>query len=159
MDTLLIIGLALVITFILVTINYYLIKWRFEARFRDWQKLEQDYWQTEVARASRQAVTQSRAVLGGRFTEQMAPYLPEFRYDPTEARFIGSPVDLVVFPGLASGDVREIVIMEVKSGQDPRLTAAQSRIRQLIEDGMVRWELIERRVEADAPDDETQLLD
>ena len=53
---------------------------------------------TKVEEARRDAIGRSRAVLGGRFTEQMAPYLPEFRYDPTEARFIGSPVDLVVFP-------------------------------------------------------------
>ena len=56
----------------------------------------------KVEEARRDAIGRSRAVLGGRFTEQMAPYLPEFRYDPTEARFIGSPVDLVVFPGLSS---------------------------------------------------------
>lgn len=149
MDPTLIVALAVVAAFLIISINYYLIKWRFESRFRDWQRQEQEYWQAEVTRLSRQAVTQSRAVLGGRFTEQMAPYLPEFRYDPTEARFIGSPIDLVVFPGLATGDPREIVIMEIKSGQNPQLTPAQKRIRQLIEDGMVRWELIERHCEAD----------
>jgi predicted Holliday junction resolvase-like endonuclease len=154
-DTPLIIVLATVAAFLIITVNYYLIKWRFEARFRDWQRQEQEYWQSEVSRVSKQAVNQSRAVLGGRFTEQMAPYLPEFRYDPTEARFIGSPIDLVVFPGLAAGDPREIVIMEIKSGQNPQLTPAQKRIRQLIEDGMVRWELIERRCEAE-PDPELE---
>lgn len=155
METPLIIALTVVAAFLIITVNYYLIKWRFEARFRDWQRQEQEYWQAEVSRVSRQAVNQSRAVLGGRFTEQMAPYLPEFPYDPTEARFIGSPIDMVVFPGLAAGDPREIVIMEIKSGQNPQLTSAQKRIRQLIEDGMVRWELIERRCEVD-PDEESE---
>ena len=74
----------------------------------------------------------------------MAPYLPEFNYDPTEARFIGSPIDLIVFPGLARGDPEEIVIMEIKSGKTGQLTPQQRKIRQLIEDGMVRWELIQK---------------
>lgn len=153
MDTAIILIIAVVAAFLIITVNYYLIKTRFEARYRQWQALEQEFWQNEIANASRQAIIQSRAVLGGRFTEQMAPYLPEFRYDPTEARFIGSPIDLVVFPGLSSGDPREIVIMEIKSGQNVQLTPAQRRIRQLIEDGMVRWELIERRCNTEEEED------
>ena len=98
-------------------------------------------------RAIREAIAQSRAVLGGKFVEQLAPYLPEFKYDPTEARFIGSPIDLIVFPGLASGDPEEIVIMEIKTGKTGQLTPQERKIRQLIEDGMVRWELIQKHAE------------
>jgi predicted Holliday junction resolvase-like endonuclease len=92
---------------------------------------------------------QSRAVLGGKFTEQMVPYFPDFRYDPTEVRFIGSPVDMIVFPGLAGGDPQEIVILEVKTGKSAQLTPQQAKIRQLIEDGMVRWDEIHRAVEGE----------
>ena len=74
----------------------------------------------------------------------MAPYLPEFNYDPTEARFIGSPIDLIIFPGLARGDPEEIVIMEIKTGKTGQLTPQQRKIRQLIENGMVRWELLQK---------------
>lgn len=153
MDTVLIIVLVVVAAFLIITVNYYMIKWRFEARFREWQAQEQAYWKAEIGRSSKQAVTQSRAVLGGKFTEQMTPFLPEFKYDPTEARFIGSPIDFVVFPGLSGGDPKEVVIVEVKSGKNCVLTPAERKIRQLIEDGMVRWELIERRCQPDG--DET----
>ena len=98
----------------------------------------------KVEEARRDAIGRSRAVLGGRFTEQMAPYLPEFRYDPTEARFIGSPVDLVVFPGLSSDQPREIVFVEVKAGARGRLSARERRIQELVEAGKVRWELMHR---------------
>jgi len=145
MGTTLIVGAVIILAFIVITLNYYFIRRRFETRFREWQAQEQLHWKNEIERASRQAVSQSRAVLGGKFTEQMAPFLPEFKYDPTEARFIGSPIDFVVFPGLSSGDPKEVVIVEVKSGQNCQLTASESKIQQLIEDGMVRWELIERR--------------
>ncbi len=64
-------------------------------------------------------------MLGGRFTEQIAPYLPDFKYDPTEARFIGTPFDLIIFPGLATGDPQEIVIMEIKTGKNCQLSTVE----------------------------------
>ena len=140
-------GLAIVITvivsFIVIFLVYYILKWRFERRFRQWLQAEIETLEQEKKRIRQAAVNQSRAVLGGKFVEQMAPYLPEFKYDPTEARFIGSPIDLVIFPGLATGDPQEVVIMEIKTGKNYQLTPQQNKIRQLIEDGMVRWELIE----------------
>jgi predicted Holliday junction resolvase-like endonuclease len=123
---------------------YYATRLKFERKFRQWQEAEQLRWEAERERAVSEAISQSRAVLGGKFTEQMAPYLPEFNYDPTEARFIGSPIDLIVFPGLARGDPEEIVIMEIKTGKTGQLTPQERKIRQLIEDGMVRWELLQR---------------
>ena len=135
--------LTVIIAVIFVFLTYYVLKWRFERRFRQWLQGETEALEQEKNRIRQAAINQSRAVLGGKFAEQMAPYMPEFNYDPTEARFIGSPIDLVVFPGLASGDPQEVVIMEIKTGKNCQLTPQQRKIRQLIEDGMVRWELIE----------------
>jgi predicted Holliday junction resolvase-like endonuclease len=143
METGIIIFVAIAASIIAILLSYYLIKWRFERRFRQWLEDETLNLEQEKQRIRQAAISQSRAVLGGKFTEQLAPYLPEFKYDPTEARFIGSPIDLVVFPGLSSGDPQEIVIMEIKSGKNCQLTPQQQKIRRLIEDGMVRWELIE----------------
>jgi len=144
METGLIIAIILFTAVVTIFLFYYIIKWRFESRFRKWLEAEQQVLEQEKASIRKAAVTQSRAVLGGKFVEQLTPYLPEFRYDPTEARFIGSPIDLIVFPGLATGDPREIVIMEIKTGKNCQLTPQERKIRQLIEDGMVRWELIEQ---------------
>ena len=144
MDTELIIAIIVAAAIADILLSYYIIKWRFENRFRHWLETERQLLEQEKAGIRKAAVTQSRAVLGGKFVEQLAPYLPEFNYDPTEARFIGSPIDLVVFPGLASGNPQEIVIMEIKSSKNCQLTPQQRKIRQLIEDGMVRWEMIER---------------
>ena len=150
-------GLLVAITvagaILLVLLSYWLIKWRFENRFRQWQAIERDTLEQEREGIRRAAITQSRAVLGGKFVEQLTPYLPQFRYDPTEARFIGSPIDLIVFPGLATGDPREIIIMEIKTGKNCQLTPQERKIRRLIEEGMVRWELIEQatgQTEADS---------
>jgi predicted Holliday junction resolvase-like endonuclease len=147
MDTIALIAIIVVAAIVGILLTYYLVKLRFEIRFRQWQATEEQRWQAERERARNEAVAQSRAILGGKFVEQLAPYLPEFRYDPTEARFIGSPVDLIVFPGLATGNPREIVIIEIKTGKTSHLTPEERKIRQLIEDGMVRWELIQQTAE------------
>ncbi len=138
--------LALIIVTIAISllIGYYLAKLGFELRLRRWQEIKEKEWQEEKEKARREAIERSRQVLGGKFTEQMAPYLPEFKYDPTEARFIGSPIDMIIFPGLAQGNPREIVILEIKSGKEPHLTPGEAKIRELIEGGMVRWELLRR---------------
>ena len=140
-----IIVVALIISFFVV---YYSTRLKFERKFRQWQDAQIVSWEEEKARALKEAIAQSRAVLGGKFTEQLAPFLPEFQYDPTEARFIGSPIDFIIFPGLAQGDPEEIVIMEIKTSKTAALTPQQRKIRQLIEDGMVRWELIQKPGEA-----------
>lgn len=101
-------------------------------------------FEQRLKEARREAIEKSRAVLGGKFTEQMAPYLPEFKYDPTDARFIGSPIDLVVFPGLATGEPTEVVFIEVKTGKSSRLPSRERKVKELIEAGKVRWEPIYR---------------
>ena len=143
METAALIAIMVIIIILSIFATYYFARLSYERRFRRWQEAEALRWQEEMTQAVKAAVSQSRAVLGGKFTEQMAPYLPEFNYDPTEARFIGSPIDFIIFPGLSRGDPQEIVIMEVKSGHS-QLTPAERKIRQLVEDGMVRWELIQR---------------
>lgn len=147
MEPVVLITIVVVIAILGIFLACYLTKLIFEARFRQWQEIEKQKWEFEIEKARKVAITQSRAVLGGKFVEQLAPYLPEFKYDPTEARFIGSPVDLIVFPGLATGNPREIVIMEVKTGKSSHLTPEESKVRRLIEDGMVRWELIRQSSE------------
>ena len=142
MDTALLIAIILVVALLCIFLVYHLAKLKFERRYWQWREVEEQKWAQAMEIARREAIEQSRTVLGGKFTEQLAPYLPGFQYDPTEARFIGTPIDLIVFPGLATGDPREIVIMEIKTGKSGQLTPQQRKIRQLIEGGMVRWELV-----------------
>ena len=147
MEVIALVAIVVAAAILVIFLVYYSTRLKFEGKFKQWQESQILSWEGERERAVREAISQSRAVLGGKFTEQMAPYLPEFQYDPTEARFIGSPVDLIVFPGLAKGDPEEIVIMEIKTSKTSQLTPQQRKIRQLIEDGMVRWELIQKSPE------------
>jgi len=71
---------------------------------------------TSIIRAD--AVQRSQAVTAGKVHEQLIPYLPSFPYNPKDVRFLGSPIDLVVFDGLAEGQVRRVVFVEVKTRRD-----------------------------------------
>ena len=149
METAAIIAIAAVAVILAVVVTNYVSRYAYEKRFRAWQEAEILKWQGEMEGARKAAISQSRAVLGGKFTEQLVPYFPDFKYDPTEVRFIGTPIDMVVFPGLAKGDPEEIVILEIKTGKSAGLTPAQKKIRQLIEDGMVRWDEVHQTIDGE----------
>ncbi len=74
----------------------------------------------------------------GKVQEQLIPYLPEFRYNPKDARFLGTPVDLVIFDGLDDGRVRRVVFVEVKTGSSA-LTGRERQVRDVIEARAVEW--------------------
>src|SRR6266704_573893 len=96
-------------------------------------------WRLRYSAAIREdAVQRSLAVTAGKVHEQLVPYLPEFGFNPKDARFLGSPVDLIVFDGLAAGDVRRVVFLEVKTGGAP-LTARERQVRAVIEAREVAW--------------------
>ena len=102
-----------------------------------------DQWKAEFEEKIRQEVLErSRAVLKGRIGEQLAPLLPMFKHEPADARFIGSPVDYVVFEGLAEKDPREIIFVDIKTGKSAVLTPLQQKLKQTIEQKKVKWETI-----------------
>ncbi len=96
-------------------------------------------WKLRYSASIREdAVQRSLAVTAGKVHEQLVPYLPEFGFNPKDARFLGSPVDLIVFDGLAAGDVRRIVFLEVKTG-GASLTARERQVRDVVESREVVW--------------------
>lgn len=103
------------------------------------RSLELDYREREED-ARRDSVKRSRSSLTGQFLEKLAPRFPDFPYDPTDLRFLGTPVDYVVFNGLSGGEVDEIVFLEVKSGSS-NLTTKERRVRDAVEAGAVRWDV------------------
>lgn len=100
-----------------------------------------DYlWQhKKLPELKEEAIEKSRQVLGGQFSEQLAPYLPDFKYSPTEVRFVGKPIDFIVFKGMDNKGVKEVVFVEVKSGKSG-LSTPERRLRDVIKDKRVSWE-------------------
>ena len=96
-------------------------------------------WKARYTRAVRQdAIQRSLAVTAGKVYEQLVPYLPDFPFNPKDVRFLGSPVDFVVFDGLSDGQVQRIVFVEVKTG-DAQLSGRERRVRDAVQGGRVAW--------------------
>lgn len=100
------------------------------------------WWRVRYVRAARQdAVQRSLAVTVGKVFEQLVPYLPDFRFNPKDARFLGTPVDFVVFDGLSDGQVRRVVFVEVKTG-GADLSTRERRVRDTVDAGRVEWAVL-----------------
>ena len=97
-------------------------------------------WKARHSRTVRKdAVRRSVAVTTGKVFEQLVPYMPGFAFNPKDARFLGSPVDFVVFDGLSEGEVRRVVFVEVKTGA-AQLSPRERRVREAVEAGRVEFE-------------------
>ncbi|MBN1324408.1 MAG: hypothetical protein JW986_10510 [Methanotrichaceae archaeon] len=114
---------------------------------REYKLLLREWRMQEEKRIRSQALNRSRAVLKGKIGEQMAPLLPEFRYNPADARFIGSPVDYVIFDGYSEalqgqGRIERIVLLDVKTGR-AKLSPVERKVEEAVASGRVAWETLE----------------
>lgn len=158
----LLLGLAL-FAFIVVLLRYLTLKSeipsQMQKRYEEWrntelQALRQQYqelaqkeaalqlqqWREELEKDIRKdAIEKSRAVTIGKVTEHVVPFFPGFNHNPKDARFIGTPVDFVVFDGLDEGAIRKITFMEVKTNSSS-LSTRERQIRNAIKQQLVEWE-------------------
>ncbi|ATZ61545.2 MAG: Holliday junction resolvase-like protein [Methanosarcinales archaeon Met12] len=112
-------------------------EYKFEMRVKEWLEGEE--------RSIREdAIQRSALTRSGKALEKLCPFLADFGYDPHDVRWLGDPVDLIVFDGYAEGHrtgdgLRQIVFVEIKSGKS-KLTKAQRKIKALVTDGKVCWD-------------------
>jgi predicted Holliday junction resolvase-like endonuclease len=71
----------------------------------------------------------------GMMAEQFLPYYKDFPGDPQKFKFLGAPVDGILF------EEDKIVIIEFKTGKS-QLSATQRKIRKLIKEGKVYFKEI-----------------
>ncbi|MHB1496325.1 MAG: Holliday junction resolvase-like protein [Acidimicrobiales bacterium] len=115
-----------------------------KARYDLRSHLQRFRWTDEDLRAARQdSLTRSHMTVSGKVQEHLAPLFPGFcdEFSPRDARFLGSPVDFVVFDGLDSGEIAKVVFLEVKTGRSA-LSARERQVRDAIEQGKVEWRLL-----------------
>jgi len=156
----LILFLAFLIVYLLL--KYIQLKIRVESRARDmyedWQAREMDRqvsekadtlfrtWKLDEEKKIRlDAVKKSEAVIRGKVTEHLIPYFPDFEYNPKDARFLGTPVDFIIFDGLSEGEMNKVVFVEVKSGKTGALSPREKLVRDCIGRGRVSYEIIHNR--------------
>ncbi len=104
------------------------------------------HWEKQIPEHRKDAISKSRAVLSGHFSEQLAPYLPDFPFNPVECKFLGKPVDFLVFQGMDNKEINEVIFVEVKSGKSG-LNKSERSLRDAIKNKKVRW--VEYRIPED----------
>ena len=139
MDVLLIAIGFLVLGFLLATaLLYTILKARFDAQISEGVRQRSEEW---IAKNKEQILRGSSAVIKGQIGERFAPFVPGFGYEPADARFLGNPVDYVVFDGLTEGQVKGIAFVEAKTGT-AGLTPYQRQVHEAIKAGRVAWRLL-----------------
>lgn len=100
-----------------------------------------EIWKTEETTKIRaQAIKQSGATVIGKVSEHIAPFAENFPFNPRDCRFLGSPVDIIVFDGHTEGlDDIEVVFIEVKTSAQSRLTDKQKAIKAAVMNKKVKW--------------------
>ena len=101
----------------------------------------------EAARAD--SISRSRSTVSGQITEHLAPFFPELlaEFNPRDARFIGTPVDFVIFDGLDEGsEICNVALIEVKTGKSG-LNTRERKVRDAVQAGRVTWRLVRLNVE------------
>lgn len=73
----------------------------------------------------------------GQISEHFAPLLKDFPYDSKNVRFLGSPIDFVVF----EFEQEKIVFIEFKTGNSKE-SSRQRTVRKIIESGNVEYKLM-----------------
>jgi predicted Holliday junction resolvase-like endonuclease len=107
-------------------------------------KVRHPHTKDDLMEARKDSLKRSRSVVSGQVLEHIAPLFPAFieQFNPRDARFLGAPIDFVVFDGLTEGEgVRRVVFVEVKTGK-AGLHARERRVRDAIEAGRVEYQLV-----------------
>lgn len=95
-------------------------------------------WLRKMKGLRKEIADSSRSIIRGQVSEQMAPYLPGFPFDPASCKFLGSPVDFIVFHRLDDPAERAVVLVEVKTG-NAALNQNERLVREAVSAGRVYY--------------------
>ena len=134
---------------LLVAASVYLImKLQLRHRIAIVEKEFRQLWAEQEGAVRKDAADRSRHVLKGKIAEHMIPMIPSvFTYEPSDARFIGAPIDYIIFDGYtsvkdgASNEKITVILADIKTGS-AALSRTERRIKEAVDAGRVRWETI-----------------
>ena len=114
-------------------IIYFIFKTVNKAKLLMWKTREEKRIRKETAKAM-------RGTIKGKISEQVAPVLKEFPGSIADARFLGSPIDFIVFDGYSNDKIDQIVFVEVKTGEKAKLISVERQVRECIKQKNVKWQ-------------------
>lgn len=143
-DVLLGLGIGLLFTLLVYLIMNWRLRHRIEIVTAEFEKT----WAEQEGDIRKDAAQRSRYVIKGKIAEHMVPMMRDvFRYNPADARFIGAPIDYLIFDGYT--EVKDssfdrpvtVVLADIKTG-DAKLNRTERKIKEAVEAGRVKWETI-----------------
>ena len=141
--------IGLSIGLILATSVYLIMKMQLRHKIAMVEKEFSQTWAEQESSIRKDAADRSRYVLRGKIAEHMVPmYKDVFKYDPSDARFLGAPIDYVIFDGYTavkdgnSDEPITVVLADIKTG-NAQLNRTERKIKEAVEQGRVRWETIQ----------------
>jgi len=135
------------------------LKEEYDKKVEDKAKILFEKWKMEEeAKIREDAIRRSAATILGKVGEHLAPLIIFSNYgiNPKDIRFIGTPIDFIVFKGLSNGKPEKIMFIEVKSGKTTTLTDREKKVKELVEAGKVEWKLIHLPTEIEKTLQETK---
>jgi len=137
---------AIIVTITLAILATFLVKLQ-RTHDMDIRKMKEN-----ISKERADAVETSRSVLKGKIGEQISPLLPDFyeKYEPSDARFLGSPIDFVIFKNMSifkeEKQPIEVILLDVKTGKSS-LSPLQNAIKKAVEEGRVEFDVLKPRIE------------
>lgn len=89
-------------------------------------------WQQQLISMKADIANNQRANIKGKVAETFAPFLPNFPFKPSECKFLGDPIDYIVFDGLDNREIKGIHFLEIKSDK-AKLSKHQKQIKDLVD--------------------------
>ncbi len=149
MEYILIAFLVVLSLLILVSYKYFSLYAKIERRAREiFEKWREESLEREISlrlkeeekRIREDAIAKSSSVIMGKVGEQLTPVLlfEKEGINPKDMRFIGTPIDYIVFKGLSDGKIEEIIFLEVKTGRS-KLSGREKEVKRAVLNGKVSW--------------------
>ena len=97
-----------------------------------------------VKEARADSTKRQRSILKGQATEHLAPYINS-EYNPKDYKFIGDPIDYIIYEGLSEikskeDTINKIIFMDIKTGKS-QLNRAQRAIKKCIQEGNIEFQI------------------
>ncbi|RLJ07927.1 MAG: Holliday junction resolvase [Candidatus Aenigmatarchaeota archaeon] len=140
--------LILVALFVFVVFLIILVQSAYRRGQKTGEYKKETEWQEKLTKLRREIADKQRAGIKGKISEIFAPYLPNFPFKSSECKFIGDPVDYIVFEGLDEEDIKQIHFVEIKTDKS-KLTNKEKRIKDIIDSGKIKWFLYRFNTESE----------
>jgi len=137
---------AIITTIVLGFLVVFFIKLQ-KKHEEDKKLMEQNF-----AKKIKKSLEGQRSSVKGKAWEQLAPFFPEFtaKFSPSDSRFIGTPIDYVVFKNMTDFDKNnkdenpiEVVLVEIKTGKAKKLNPLEDAVKDAIDSKRVSFEQID----------------